>query len=90
MPGVPPIKFTLFGGRKKQRPNYQLTTLGKTKAEETRIGGPKGEVLMSLENNSPCTIAELASDTKMSPGMIKQILNNLTRDGWVRKVTTEE
>jgi len=89
MPNVPPIKLTLFGGQ-KYRSNYQLTSLGKTKAEQIDISGSKGEVVMALENIGPCTLSELANETKMSPVKVKQVMQVLVRDGWARKVSSEE
>jgi len=84
-----PIKVTLFGGP-KVRANYQLTALGKTKAESFNTLGAKGEIVATLENIGPCTISEMANETKMTPSRVKQIMQVLTRDGWARKVTAED
>ena len=88
MGNLPPVKLTLFGGQ-KYRSNYQLTQLGKTKAEQINISGARGEVVMALENIGPCTISELSNETKMSPARVKQVMQVLIRDGWVMKVTGE-
>ena len=88
MPNIPPVKLTLFGGP-KYRSNYQLTALGKTKAEQINISGTRGEVVMALENIGPCTISELANEIKMSPAYVKQAIEVLIRDGWVSKVSGE-
>ena len=90
MGNIPPVKLTLFGGGQKHRSNYQLTQLGKTKSEQINISGTRGEVVMALENIGPCTISELANEIKMSPIQIKQVMQILIRDGWVRKVSSEE
>lgn len=89
MPNLPPLRFTLFGGY-KTRPSYQLTAIGKVKAEELRVSGPKGEVVAALENSGPCTITEITNEAKISSESIKRILNVLIRDGWVRKTVVEE
>ena len=90
MPNLPPIKLTLFGGS-KTRANYQLTAKGKIKAEEFSVSGAKGEVIGALENSeSPCTVSEIANTARMSPSKVRQIIQVLIRDGWVRKVTSEE
>jgi len=89
MSNIPPVKLTLFGGP-KQRANYQLTALGKTKAEQVNITGARGEVVMALENIAPCTLSELSSETKMSPIQVRQVMQILMRDGWVRKMSGEE
>jgi len=88
MPNIPPVKLTLFGGP-KHRSNYQLTALGKTKAEQINISGTRGEVVMALENIGPCTISELANEIKMSPAHVKQAIGILVRDGWASKVSGE-
>lgn len=91
MPNLPPVKLTLFGGGKqKSRANYQLTALGKTKAEDFNVIGTKGEVVMALENVGPCTIAEVANEIKMSPQKVKIIMQSLIRDGWVRRMTGDD
>ena len=89
MGNMQPIKISLFDGP-KYRANYQLTSLGKTKAEQINVSGAKGEVVMALENIGPCTISELSNETKMSPTRVKQTIHVLIRDGWVRKVSGEE
>ena len=89
MSNIPPVKLTLFGGP-KHRSNYQLTHLGKTKAEQINISGTRGEVMMALENIGPCTISELANEIKMSPTNVKQAMQILVRDGWARKVQNED
>ena len=90
MSNIPPVKLTLFGGGTKQRSNYQLTQLGKTKAEQINISGARGTIVMALENIGPCTISELANEVKMSPVNTKHVMQILIRDGWVRKVSAEE
>jgi DNA-binding MarR family transcriptional regulator len=89
MANIPPVKLTLFGGA-KQRSNYQLTALGKTKAEQINMSGSKGGVVAALENIGPCTVAELANEIQMSPAQVKQVMASLIRDGWARKVTGDE
>ena len=89
MPNLPPVKLTLFGGPKR-RSNYQLTALGKSKAEQVSISGARGAVVMTLENIGPCTISEIASESKMSPAQVKQAVQILIRDGWASKVTGDE
>lgn len=85
-----PVKVTLFGGGPKSRPNYQLTALGKTKAENFSLMGIKGEIVTALENIGPCTLSELANEVKVSPAKIKNIMQVLVRDGWAMKVNSGE
>ncbi len=87
------IKFQLFGGAKAKRklmPHYGLTPLGKIKAEEFHISGPKGEVMAALESNGESTISEIAESARMTPERVKQVLQSLVANGYVRKVATED
>ena len=85
-----PLKVTLPHGGVKAKPNYQLTSLGKSKAENYDMTGAKGEVVTALENIAPATISELSNETKRSPANIKQVVHILIRDGWIRRVTGDE
>ena len=89
MANVPPIRFTLFDGKQRAKTNYQLTALGKVKAEEFRITGPKGDVMSALESVGPATITEVASEAKIPPERVKQIVHRLVLEGWVSKVPGE-
>lgn len=86
---VPTLPIQRHGGL-KAKANYQLTSLGTTKAENFNLAGAKGEVVMALENSAPCTTAELANETHLSPNRVKHIIEILIRDGWVRKVSGDE
>jgi len=75
----------------KARTNYMLTAKGKVKAEEVSVSGPKGEVIMALDaSESPSTISEISNAARMSPQRVKQVVQSLMREGWVRKVSAEE
>ncbi len=82
------IKFGFLN--KKVKPQYSLTPLGETKAEEFKVSGPKGEVISALEQVGPATVHEIAQAAKMTPGLAKRILASLISSGWVRKVNAEE
>ena len=82
--------MNLFGTKEpKARANYQLTPLGKTKAEEYRVTGPRGSVMQMLDDSGPSTISEIANETRMSSERVKRILNSLQADGWIRRVSAE-
>ena len=85
-----PIGTYLPNRGPRLRANYQLTTLGQTKAENLGISGAKGEIVTALENVGPCTISELANETKMSQNRVKQIMEVLVRDGWATKVSGDK
>ena len=90
MSNMPPVKLTLFGGGTKHHSNFELTQLGKTKSEQINISGTKGAIIMALENIGPCTLSELSNETRISPAQVKQVVQILIRDGWARKISTEE
>ena len=69
--------------------SYGLTALGKTKAEEFSLSGPKWEVLAVLNENGPSSVSEIAEESKSSTDKIKAILRMLIRSGYVRRVTDE-
>ena len=85
-----PVAGMFSHGGVKARANYMLTAKGKAKAEEISVSGPKGEVVMALDNSeSPSTISELSNATHMSPQKVKQTIQALMRDGWVSKINVE-
>jgi DNA-binding MarR family transcriptional regulator len=72
------------------RCTYQLTQLGKTKAEEFGLSGPNWEVLAYLDENGASTIKDIAEGTHFSGDRTKEVLKRLISSGYVRRVTTEE
>lgn len=69
---------------------YGLTTLGKTKAEEFSLSGPKWEVLACLSENGPSSITEISTEINTSPDKVKAMLKGLIRNGYIRQVSAEE
>ena len=66
-----------------------LTTLGKSKAEQHTLNGPKYDVLDMLDSAGPSTISEIAEECKMGINKAKSIVKSLTMDGYVRKIRSE-
>jgi len=86
---VPSRLFSHDGAKPKA--NYMLTAKGKIKAEEVNVSGSKGEVIMALDaSESPSTISELSNATRIPPQRVKQVIQVLVRDGWVRKTGADE
>ena len=86
-------QFTQFFKRKEPvgiHHTYGLTVLGKTKAEEFSLSGPKWEVLAVLNENGPSSVSEIAEEAKTSTDKVKAILKMLLRSGYVRRVSGEE
>lgn len=69
---------------------YGLSALGKTKAEEFALSGPRWEVLAMLNENGPSSVREIAEETKLSPEKVKAILRGHIRSGYVKKVSQED
>ena len=67
-----------------------LTTLGKTKAEQHSLEGPRYDVLDMLDAAGPSTISEIAEECKMSTSKAKAIVRKLTTAGYVRKIRHEQ
>lgn len=73
-----------------KRFTYGVTPLGKTKAEEFALDGPKWEVLATLNENGPSSVGELASETKMPADKVKRMLGELIKSSYVRRVGADE
>jgi len=69
---------------------YGLTQLGKTKAEEFSLSGPKWEVLACLSENGPSSITEISTEINTSPDKVKAMLRGLLKNGYIRQVAAEE
>lgn len=87
------MKLTQFFKRKEPvgvHHTYGLTQLGKTKAEEFAMSGPKWEVAAMLNENGPSSVSEIAEEAKTSTGKVKAILRTLIKSGYARRVNAEE
>ena len=69
---------------------YGLTQLGKTKAEEFALDGPKWEVLAMLDENGPSTIQEISDETHLSTDKVRRILRDHIKSGYVHRTSQEE
>lgn len=67
--------------------SYGLTPLGKTKAEEFALSGPKWTVLAVLNENGPSSVSEIATEAHLSPDKVKSILRTLISSGYVQRVS---
>lgn len=64
-----------------------LTNLGKTKAEQFSLQGPKWEVLAMLNEAGPSSISEISDELKMSDKKVKKIVKSLIASGYVKRVS---
>lgn len=74
----------------KQGTVLVLTPLGKQKADSFAMDGIKFDVLSSMAEQGPCTIADIANDTGIPDKRIQAILKALVRSGYVRVASSEE
>jgi len=63
-----------------------ITPEGKAHAESYASGGPKFDVLATLNEKSPMTILELSRETSYDTAQVKHILTDLLNVGYVRKI----
>lgn len=73
----------------KQGTVFMLTPLGKQKADSFGLDGLKYDVLSTLAEGGPSTIAEVSNETGIGDKKTKDILKALVRSGYV-KVASEE
>lgn len=81
------IPYTQF--RVEQTPTtttYELTPVGQDKADSYGAGGPELAVLLSLEQHRRQTIPEIARAAHVDVGVVKGIISQFLRRGWVRRV----
>lgn len=71
------------------RCNYQLTALGKTKAEKFGVEGPSWDVLAYLDENGQSTLRDISEGAHLSEEKSRNILKRLISSGYVTSVSTE-
>jgi len=70
--------------------SYGVTTLGKQKAEEFALSGPRWKVLAHLAEDGPSSMSEIMRETNLSDEKVKLILKGLMDDGYVIPVSQGE
>lgn len=81
-----------FGARKVRvghRQSYNVTALGKRKAEEFSLSGPRLQVLQHLSEDGPSGVPEVSRETNLTDEKVKLILQGLISDGYVQPVAHE-
>jgi len=69
---------------------FVLTPLGKQKADSFGLDGVKFDVLATMAEEGPCTIAEIENETGMGDAKVKAVIKALVRSGYVRVASSEE
>jgi len=67
-----------------------LTPLGKQKADSFAMDGPKFEVLSTMSECGPSTMADISNETGLGDKRVQAILKALVRSGYVRVASSEE
>lgn len=75
------MKFGIF--KKKKAMVYGLTPRGKKKAEETAGRTPEGLIVCMLEDHGESSPSEIASETHLEFGVVKNKLKRMRRAGLV-------
>ena len=71
------------------RTNYQLTALGKTKADKLEASGPMWDVLAYLDENGQSTLRDISDGTHFSQDKTNEVVKRLVASGYVASVSTE-
>ena len=83
-----------FGARRKARvgthQSYGVTPLGKKKAEEFALSGPRWKVLAYIAEEGPCSVSEVEKEAGMGTDKAKLILRGLLNDGYIQAVSQGE
>ena len=67
--------------------SYGVTPLGKEKAEQLALSGPRFKVLDYVSEQGPCGMDEIARECGMSGEKVKVVLTQLMNDGYVQPVS---
>jgi predicted HTH transcriptional regulator len=68
-----------------RKKSYQLTELGKRKAEDMAAEGDRLAVLTTLDEDGACTTDELSNTTHISRFKCQLIMNDFIRAGYVKQ-----
>ncbi len=82
-----------FGAKRRVRvgmkSSYNVTALGKQKAEEFSLSGPRWQVLAYVSENGPSGVSEIVKEVGLSDEKVKLILKGLMDNGYVQAVTQD-
>ena len=77
--GLPPRRAKVG-----QHQSYGVTPLGKQKAEEFALSGPRLSVLQHIAENAPCSVNEIVRECNMNDEKVKHVLRSLMSEGYVQ------
>jgi len=84
----------MFGAKTRvrvgKRQSYNVTALGKHKAEEQALTGPSWKVLAYVAEDGPASVNEIEKEVGMSNEKVRVVLRDLLNNGYVQPVTQAE
>ena len=69
-----------------KRQSYNVTALGKEKAEQQALTGPAWKVLAYVSEEGPASVNEIEKEVGMSNEKVRMVLRNLIENGYVQAV----
>ena len=90
MKTVQAVDGTVKRLRSNKRVAYELTQLGKIKAEEVGLGGAEWEVLSYINDHGPSPKQEISAETHMAEQKVKVILGRLQASGYVKPIARSD
>ena len=85
-------RFFRTGARVRvgKRQSYNVTALGKQKAEEQALTGPAWKVLAYVAEDGPSSVNEIEKEVGMENEKVRMVLRSLISNGYVQAVTQTE
>ena len=93
------MRFPIFGKQKdtlvaptedKKDTSVALTPLGKQKAEQFSLEGPKFDVMATILESGTQPIGEISSKVGMSANKVKEVCKSLARNGYVKFIKVSQ
>lgn len=67
-----------------------LTSLGKAKAENFSLDGPRFQIISYLNDSGPSSLREVSENTKIPVEKVKALAKQLAREGYVRRTSSDD
>jgi len=93
------MNFSIFGKQKetfvtptdsKKDTSVSLTPLGKQKAEQFALEGPKFDIVATVLEGGTQSIGEIATKTGMSANKVREVCKSLARNGYVKFIKVSQ
>lgn len=74
----------------KKDTSVTLTPLGKTKAEQFSLEGPRFDILASLLEDGTQSIGEISAKTGHSANKVKEVCRSLATSGYIKFIKVQQ